>query len=116
MNEATQVNSLGWKTISDMLVEVTYHKLGKAIRIYSNNIKAHNLTVDNVQELLPSNLTCFMSKVTSNDIMKAKIEAKLKEEDYVKPLPYLVITESKRLDIDTVKDDLADLLGNKASK
>mgnify|MGYP003151073550 CR=1 FL=1 len=91
-------NSNTFSSLDNLLATVNAHWLTNCIRIYSEQLAQHNLTVANVQPLLPAHMSCFMSKVTLEDILKAKFKAEQEEVDYVKPLPYLVIGKAKRQD------------------
>ena len=90
-------NTNTFSSLADLLAATNAHFLTKCIRIYNEQLVAHNLTVADVQPLLdPSTQSCFMSTVTPEDVMKAKIKAELLDEDYVKPKPYLVIAAPKK--------------------
>ena len=96
-----------FNSLADLLVATNAHFLTKCIRIYHEQLVAHNLTVADVQPLLdPSTQTCFMSKITQEEVMKAKINAELMDEDYVKPMPYLVITAPKKNDTQDINNKL----------
>ena len=90
-------NTNTFSSLADLLAATNAHFLTKCIRIYHDQLVAHNLTVADVQPLLdPATQSCFMSKVTPQDVMLAKFKAEQMEEDYVKPLPYLVIAAPKK--------------------
>ena len=90
-------NTNTFSSLADLLAATNAHFLTKCIRIYHDQLTAHNLTVADVRPLLdPSIQDCFMSTVTPEDVMKAKIKAELLDEDYVKPKPYLVIAAPKK--------------------
>ena len=90
-------NTNTFSSLADLLAATNAHFLTKCIRIYHDQLVTHNLTVADVQPLLdPATQSCFMSKVTPQDVMLAKFKAEQMEEDYVKPLPYLVIAAPKK--------------------
>tara|TARA_B100001250_G_C19325846_1_gene582477 strand:+ start:68 stop:421 length:354 start_codon:yes stop_codon:yes gene_type:complete len=90
-------NTNTFSSLAHLLAATNAHFMTKCIRIYHEQLVAHNLTVADVQPLLdPSTQSCFMSTITEQDVMKAKIKAELLDTDYVKPKPYLVIAAPKK--------------------
>ena len=94
MSNATS-NSKTFTSLKQLLTDCNAHILSNCFRIYNSAIVQHNLTVESIQPLLPAELDVFMTKITSEDILKAKVKAKMADTDYVEPLPYLVISKAK---------------------
>ena len=94
MSNATS-NSKTFTSLKQLLTDCNAHILSNCFRIYNPAIVQHNLTVESIQPLLPAELDVFMTKITSEDILKAKVKAKMADTDYVEPLPYLVISKAK---------------------
>ena len=94
MSNATS-NSKTFTSLKQLLTDCNAHILSNCFRIYNSAIVQHNLTVESIQPLLPAELDVFMTKITSEDILKARVKAKMADTDYVEPLPYLVISKAK---------------------
>jgi len=90
----TTNDSTTFGTLEDLLASCRHHILPNCIRIYADTIAQHNIDVATVSALLPSQLSCDMSKVTPADIVSAKVRAELAGTDYVEPQPYLFICKS----------------------
>ena len=100
-------NPTTFSSLAELLAATNAHFLTKCIRIYHEQLVAHNLTVADVQPLLdPATQSCFMSKVTPQDVMLAKFKAEQMDEDYVKPMPYLVIAAPKKKDTQDINNKL----------
>ena len=94
MSNATS-NSKTFTSLKQLLTDCNAHILSNCFRIYNSAIVQQNLTVESIQPLLPAELDVFMTKITSEDILKARVKAKMADTDYVEPLPYLVISKAK---------------------